>query len=750
MEKTCDTREEFEFSARCASGFESLLAAELKALGVRRVRPLKGGVAFYADLAHMYKACLWSRTASRILLVLDRFDAQDSDALYAGVSRIPWEQHIGQDKTISVYAHGTNNELRNTQFTAMRTKDAICDRLRRLRGVRPDVDGKNPDISINVSLNRTKATVALNVSGEPLHRRGYRAEAVQTAAPLKETLAASIVLKAGWAEAAQRGSTFIDPMCGSGTLAIEAAMIAADMAPGIMRSSWGFTHWTKHEEALWQDALDEADQRLEAGLEHMPRIVAGDLDPQSIAIAQDNAKRACVLSCIEFHECDARDLAAALQEEGRTLPSSVLMCVNPPYGQRMGQQRELPEVYAALASVVEALPNGCKLAVITPDDSLDSALGIVPSSTDALFNGAIKTALRIYEASSETRLKLLIISLAGVEREVYVAEANSDQFAARFRKVAKERLKWARKNDVHCFRIYDADLSDYSLSVDLYEGSGCFEGERFVRICEYEAPDTVDHERAQRRFNDALKIVPELLDMPHDHVYSKKRRHDKGGGQYRDAQGESSRIFTREGDFEFEIDLGSYLDTGIFLDHRITRSMVGEMAAGKRFLNLFAYTGTATVHAAGGGAASTTTVDMSQTYLDWAKRNMQRNGFRGRQYRYVKDDVTRWVYTEAKSGRRYDLIFCDPPTFSNSKTMGERTWAIQRDHVNLLMALADLLAEGGTIVFSCNLRKFKLDEAALGEAGLSVRDITVQTIPHDFERTMRVHHCYLLEKKEAK
>jgi 23S rRNA (guanine2445-N2)-methyltransferase / 23S rRNA (guanine2069-N7)-methyltransferase len=325
-----------------------------------------------------------------------------------------------------------------------------------------------------------------------------------------------------------------------------------------------------------------------------------------------------------------------------------------------------------------------------------------------------------------------------------VWEANTQQFAARLRKVAKERRKWARKQGISCYRVYDADLPDYCVAIDVYEGAGPSAGMRFAVMAEYRAPSDVDPVRAAHRFADALAVAGIVLDVSDEHLFARQRRRDKGGSQYSSEHRGTYRAFTQEDGYQVELDFGGYLDTGIFLDHRTTRQMLERMAHGKRFLNLFAYTGVATLHAAGGGARTTTTVDLSQTYLDRAERNMAANGFTGAAHRFIKADVTEWVVRDAEGGHRYELIFVDPPTFSNSKSMGERTWDVQRDHAKLLVQVAELLAHDGAIVFSCNLRDFKIDEAALCAAGLIVEDISAQTIPHDFERNPRIHRCYTI------
>ena len=607
-----------------------------------------------------------------------------------------------------------------------------------------NVDPKDPDFAIDVTLRNAKATLYLNLSGESLHRRGYREDGVQTGAPLKETLAAGILLAAGWGRLAIDGAPFVDPMCGSGTLAIEAALIASDIAPGILRNRWGFDGWALHDEDAWQAVRAEAEQRAAARLV-TGRIVASDIDAHAIAIARANAERAGVAELVEFRVADAAAMDSSSIAGAAAKPG--LVAVNPPYGQRLLADGGLADAYRALSTAISKLAAGWHLAVVTPDDAIDSALGFQPHTVLPCFNGALEVGVRLYDVDPVARQELAVVSLSGIERAVTVAEPNSVQFAARLRKVAKERAKWARREGIRCYRIYDADLPDYALSVDVYEGAGLDEGIRYLRIAEYKAPASVDEARAARRFADALAIAPAVLDVEPGHVFSKVRRRAKGGGQYREAQARPFVTATSEGGHRFEVDLNAYLDTGIFLDHRITRQMVGQMASGARFLNLFAYTGTATVHAAAGGARETVTVDLSQTYLDWARRNMRVNGFARKAHRFERADAMRWLERAAAQGERFDLVFCDPPTFSNSKSKSAGVFDVQRDHVELLRRAAAVLAPGGTIVFSCNLRSFKLDGAALADAGLHVRDITAQTIPHDFERNPKIHRCYLVSRQ---
>lgn len=369
-----------------------------------------------------------------------------------------------------------------------------------------------------------------------------------------------------------------------------------------------------------------------------------------------------------------------------------------------------------------------------------------PSQTKAKGATATKTAPEEVVELPDPQVEIEVAGAGGAPARVLVHDAGAAQFAARLKKVARQRAKWAAREDVLCYRVYDADLPEYNAAIDIYEGVGPVNGQTFVHIAEYQAPAKVPPATAAARFADVVALTPAVLGVPADHVFCKVRQRARGGSQYSQAGSASFVTYTGEGPAAFEIDMGAYLDTGIFLDHRTTRFMVGKMARGARFLNLFAYTGTATVHAAFGGAAQTTTVDMSATYLDWARRNMARNGFSGPEHRFVKADCMAWLAAPERKSNAFDLVFVDPPTFSNSKSMGKRTWDVQRDHVQLLAGVACVLAPGGVAVFSCNLRNFKLDTAALAALGLDVQDITAQTIPEDFQRNPKIHKCFVVRR----
>lgn len=737
---------ELEFYARCPLGLEDVLASELKNLKLQRIRPLKGGVAFFGTLKDGYRACLWTRSASRILVILSRFSCKDDAELYRGVQSINWADHLSSSSTLSVHVRGTNDFLRNTQYSAMKAKDAVCDLLRDKTGERPSVSNSRPDVLIDITIREHKATLSLDLSGESLHIRGYRIAGKQTEAPLKEALAAGILLKCGWSVSFV-DAVFCDPLCGSGTFAIEAAMICSDKAPGLMRDYWGFLGWKKHEQDIWNSLLDEADERFEKGLRRMPLIIACDNDSAALHLARNNALRAGFKDSIMFVEDSVDHLQHVLKETLRDIPfpSYGLVVMNPPYGKRLMGTGQLPALYAAISEGLSKLPHSWEIGIFSSDEHIDEHMGLFATSVDKLYNGKIETNLRHYVIEETNRHTFSCPRLSdGKEISCSVLLPSSEQFAARLRKVAKQKRKWAQKNQVSCYRLYDADLPDYSAAIDIYHD--LTHGEEYVYLSEYEAPLTIDPLKAQQRLNDMVGIVPSLLGIPSDQVFVKHRRKDKGGSQYFQEERKSFQRIIQESGLKFEVDFEGYLDTGIFLDHRLTRQLIREIAQGESFLNLFAYTGTATVYAASGGAQSTTTVDLSQTYLDWAKRNMKLNGFQGDRHHYIKSDVLQWITEERRSNRRYDLIFVDPPTFSNSKSMGKKTWSVQRDHAELLIGVSRLLSEHGKAIFSCNYRGFKPDSDYLKKYGVALEDITDETIPFDFERNKKIHKCYIVTR----
>ncbi len=694
--------------ASTARGLEELLKSELEALGAQSCQVVQGGVHYQGDDRLMYQSLMWSRLASRILLPLTECGVYSDLDLYLGVQAIDWPAMFGSDKTFAVHFSGLNEVIRNSQYGALKVKDAIVDSFTRKGLTRPDVDRELPDIRVNVWLNKDTASIALDLSGEGLHMRGYRQQTGQ--APLKETLASAIVLRSGW----QSGTPLVDPMCGSGTLLLEAAMIACDRAPGLHRNHWGFTGWSKFDAALWSDVKQEAQARAKKGLqENTSRFFGYDNDPRVIESARANARRAGLAERISFTVQDVLKLQNPLPEG----PAGTVLS-NPPYGERLESEPALIALHSQLGRLMKAQFGGWHLSLFSASPELLSCLQLRADRQFKAKNGPLDCVQKNYQ-------------LAANPSGGAVAQL-ADDYANRLRKNLKKLDKWARQEGIECYRVYDADLPDYNVAVDRYAD--------WVVVQEYAPPKTVEPAKARQRLFDVIAATLNVMELPTNRLVLKTRERQKGKSQYQKLSEKGDFFQVSEFNAKLWVNLTDYLDTGLFLDHRIARKMLGQMSKGKDFLNLFAYTGSASVHAGLGGARSTTTVDMSRTYLEWAERNLRLNGLTGRQHRLMQADCLNWM---READEQFDLIFIDPPTFSNSKRM-EESFDVQRDHLDLMKDLKRLLRAGGTIMFSNNKRGFKMDFAGLEALGLEAQEITAKTQSQDFARNRQIHNCWLL------
>ena len=739
MERPPDAIRLVQFFSSCPPGVADLTAAELRGCGATHTRELKLGVLFEGTLETAYRACLWSRTASRILMPLANFPAATPEALYEGVAAVDWTQHVAASGTLAIDFGGSSSGITHTHFGALKTKDAIVDQLRARSGQRPSIDLERPDVRLDVRLDRERATLSLDLSGESLHRRAYRARGV--AAPLKETLAAAVLLRSGWPAIAEAGD-FVDPMCGSGTLVIEAALMALDIAPGLLRSHFGFIGWRGHDRDLWQRVLEEARARREATAGKRIVLRGYDNDASAVRAAIENSERAKLRGFVHF---ERRELEQLVRESDA---ATGLVATNPPYGERIGDQQRLQALYELLGQRLREHFLGWKAAVLTGNPPLAKALGIHARRSHTLFNGRIECRLLRFEITPEDfqqRRTDVPPEVAAEQAQLRAAETRArpgaQMFANRLRKNLKAARDWAQRAAVDCLRIYDADMPEYAFAIDQY-GDGA--GNRWVVVQEYAAPKTVDVQAARQRRHEALSVIPHELEIAPERMFVRERRQQKQRGQYEKLAQEREFATVREQPYRFLVNFTDYLDTGLFLDHRLTRRVIGELASGKRFLNLFAYTGTATVYAAGGGAVGSTTVDMSRTYLDWAKRNLALNELARPEHGFVQANCLTWLAEQRESARRWDLMFIDPPTHSRSKRMTE-DFDVQRDHVRLLAAARELLTPRGTIVFSNNYTRFRLDAGAL--AAFEIEDISRNTVPEDFARSPRIHSCFLLRSR---
>ena len=800
-------------------------------MGLHQVRKLKGRVSFVGNAADGQRVCLWSRLASRVFAVIARFDCPDADALYASTRSVDWQTILKPGASIAVAARGSNDELRNSHFAALRVKDAICDQLIETTGTRPIVDTEDPGARIALSLRGERASLHFDLSGEPLFKRLPREAARPGAAHILRPDYAALMLAQGkWSAACEASRTgtgdaplLIDASCAGGGIELEAVNILLDRAPGLLRNRWGFEGWARYDVQAWHELLEEADKRAEAAADtaEQATILATDVSGSAAEFARRIVKRsgfaryATVIPAGVGGVLDALDRAGVSRVsvntnvgvgEGASVNTNESTSTdNKPQASSRGiiiadtTETAFNQTPAMLSFVsdlrtVEELAD-LPVVALTRDDMLPRSLGskpvsilaVKPNNEDAHIvtfapaadvansqadtpnnsNGPSASAGATNNAASDDGASAIdrpfsptYIDLGdGSPLSVLIPE--SEQFAHRLRKVARLRRKWAQREGITCYRVYDADLPDYSAAIDLYEGSAATPG-RWLVIAEYAAPKSIDPALAQARLLDILAIAPRILNVDPDSVYAKARIRSRGGSQYgkrkvtersADEASEQGSFLTRklplieEGGLTFAVSFNDYLDTGIFLDHRITRDLVREHARGKRFFcNLFAYAGTATCYAADAGVEETVTVDLSNTYLDWAERNMRQNGFTGPEHHYVRADVMRWISDMRQTRNRWDLIFCDPPTFSNSSKMGRRTWDVQRDHAELIIGMSRLLTRDGEAIFSCNLRTCKPDIEKMARAGVVLTDITAQTIPEDFARNQRIHHCYIVRR----
>ncbi|MDO8333804.1 MAG: bifunctional 23S rRNA (guanine(2069)-N(7))-methyltransferase RlmK/23S rRNA (guanine(2445)-N(2))-methyltransferase RlmL [Nitrosomonas sp.] len=729
---------QYQLFATTPKAMEGILANEIQALGGNNVQQKLAGVAFQGDLAMAYTTCLWLRTASRILLLLGSFEVKSQQDLYIGIQSIDWSEHLNPDDSLAVTFSSKNNPaINNTHFGAQKVKDAIVDQMRAKFNQRPSVDTERPSIRINVYLHNDTAQLSLDLSGESSHKRGYRD--INIAAPIKENLAAAILLRAAWPEIAKQGGSLLDPMCGSGTLLVEGALIAGDIAPGLQRDYFGFLGWKQHDQTLWQSILDNALHRRDIGLNQLPMIVGFDQDRRSVVAAIQHVENAGLSGKIHIEKRDISDASAA-----ESWPKGLIVC-NPPYGERLGDEEQTAILYRQFGEVLKQRFIGWQAAMIIGNPELGFRLGIRSQKPITLFNGALECKLLRFKLDEnnffEPKAKSQQERIEQISRRAQTEQPDNqaEMFANRLRKNLKKLTKWIKHNQIHCYRLYDADLPEYAVAVDVYQGEKIW-----VNVQEYEPPKTIDPIKANQRLAGALKEIATVLEIPAEQVFLKIRRKQKNTDQY-EKQGDSRRFHVvEEGGCKFWVNFEDYLDTGLFLDHRPVRLLIQQQAKDKRFLNLFAYTGSATVHAVIGGAVSSVTVDMSNTYLDWAKRNFDLNGIRG-DHKLVRANCLQWLNEQASAKHKpqFDLIFLDPPTFSNSKKMDE-VFDIQKDHVQLIHDAAALLAPGGRLYFSTNFRRFKMDQDAL--KNLLIEDISKTMIPEDFARDAKIHYCWKISR----
>jgi 23S rRNA (guanine2445-N2)-methyltransferase / 23S rRNA (guanine2069-N7)-methyltransferase len=707
-----------QFLALTSPGIEILLAQELKDLKASQVVQKPEGVYFTATIEEAYKICLYCRLSTRILLKLAEGDAMNKDQLFATATTVNWSEQFSSNHTFAIDFVGSSDEIRNTQFGALTIKDALVDHFRDQGMERPSVNKSAPDISFQARLLRDNVVIYLDFSGRSLFKRGYREHS--GAAPLKEHLAAAIIIRSGWLD--DTSKPLVDPMCGSGTILIEAIMIAADYAPGIDRVKWGFDCWLGHQLYPWQAQLTQAKQKSHLGLEQLKAKVFGiDIDSRVINTAQVNARNAGVQKFIEFSCKDINALNNGFGHNGTFL-------LNPPYGERIGELPELVENFVLLGRKLKAQFVDWRIAILTANVELLSMMKLASHKRYKFKNGPLDCQLALYNVDEK--------QASGQSNDAEFEDKDSD-FGNRLLKNKKNLKSWLKKEHIECYRLYDADIPEYNVAVDVY-------GEYLV-IQEYSAPKIIEESKVAKRLQEVIYFAPKVLGVPTDKVILKTRAKQKGSDQYqRVDQSKQSMIITEHG-AKLKINLWDYLDTGLFLDHRKTRQIVAQKSKNKTLLNLFAYTGSVSLQAALRGATTVTTVDMSNTYLNWAQENFVLNKLSGHKYQFIQADCLTWLKEHRST---YDVVFVDPPTFSNSKRM-EDSFDVQSDHVALITDAMKCVAENGELIFTNNKRNFKMDFDAVAALNFEVKSISDLTRDKDFQRNKHIHNSWLITRKKV-
>jgi len=730
------------FFATAPKGLNELLREELITFGAENIKTQPTGATFDGPLEVGYRSCLWSRLANRIFLVVLETELPNQEALSSVIQSIDWSQHLDKEGTFAVSFSGQGLGITHSHYGALKIKDGIVDYYREQYQVRPSIDTEVPDIRVHGHLNRNQLTLSLDLSGYSLHQRGYR-EGIQVEAPLKENVAAAILMRANWPEIAKQGGAFYDPMCGSGTFLVEAALMASDTASGLAKSGeMLLNYWLGHDDSLWQKLVEEAEQREQVGLKNLPNIYGSDISHKSLDVARNSIQVAGYDDVIEI-----KQMAVEQGRKWGDWQAGLVVC-NPPYGERLGEEETVKQIYLKLGEYLKAEFMHWKAAVLTCHTELGMFLGIKAKRSHDFFNGAMSCRLFRFDIKEEWFRQPALQPKQDLAEQVLqlqpdLAETdNAKMVSNRIRKNMKGLKTWVKQNDISAYRVYDADIPEYALAIDLYD---TLESGLWVVVAEYAPPKTVNPTKAKRRLYEAMSVLPSVFNVSPERIIFKVRSQQKGQDQYERLDEQKAFFTIVENQTRLRVNFTDYLDTGIFLDHRQVRQEVAKLAAGKRLLNLFCYTATATAEAVKAGCQSSLSLDMSKTYLYWAKHNFMCNDINEKQHVLQQENVLEWLETATQNPKDlFDVIFLDPPSFSTSKRM-DGTLDIQRDHVDLIQKTLKLLAKDGKLIFSTNLRKFKLDQAVFG-SDYQIENITQRTMPKDYARNMKIHQAWLFSR----
>lgn len=793
----------YDLIAACAFGLEAIVKRELAALQIDATIGESGRVHFRGDLETVAKANLWLRCADRVLIRVAEFPAADFDALFETVKAIPWGDWLPADAEFPVTGRSVKSTLTSVPAVQRAVKKAIVEAMRREHATE-ELPETGALIKLDIALLKDVATLTIDTTGRSLHRRGYRTDI--SSAPLKETLAAAMVSLTYWRRDRPLIDPFCGSgtipieaaMMGRNMAPGQHRSFAFQEWPGVSPEPL----LQLRTDAL-QNVLEPLPQRL-LGTDIDSRILRAARDnaeragvtadvhfePGDVRDLQSKRRFGCLVSNPPYgmrlgRDWEIEELYASIPNVLRHLPTWSFYFLTAfggfenVLGRSADRRRKLynGRIECTYYQFQGPKPVREPEPVATETAPQDTAVEIAPVESAEVENVAAEKVATVHVSPWDRASEVVAEKTTGDDSTIsesiptpaiatpapspapsqatptkptakpYIhavgeaafgslpekAQHQAGLFATRLKKRARHLRRWPTKRGITCFRLYEKDVPEIPLVVDRYEN--------YLHLSEFERPHDRDPAQHANWLDLMAATAGEALDVPKQNVYLKKRIRQRGTAQHQKVADTEQRIPVQEGGLTFLINLADYIDTGLFLDHRITRAMVREQSAGKHFLNLFAYTGSFTTYAAAGGAASTTSVDLSANYSQWAQENLRANDLDGSQHQFITIDIGEFIRRH-RPGEVYDLVVCDPPTFSNSKRTDD-DWNVQTDAVPLLIDVLKLTKPGGVIYFSTNFRRFKFDTESLSVT--SVHEISSQTVPEDF-RNRRIHRCWRIVK----
>lgn len=699
------------FVSTCAAGLEDLVTDELTSFGAEISSSRKGEVRWSATLEAGYRTCLWSRFSSRLILVLSEFTIDTTDDLYEAATTITWEDHLSVDDSFAVDCVRTaSGPVTNSMYGALRIKDGIVDRFRERHRIRPSVQTQRPNVRVYLQVHGTRALLGLDLSGEGLHRRGYRLDSGP--APLKENLAAAIMALSGW----DGKFPLIDPMCGSATLLIEAALMKADSAPGLGRSYFGLFGWRGHQKSVWDELVAEAlDREASAREQKWPPLIGYDGNRSAIRAARKNIAQAGFADRILVAPQELHHLKNNFGQAG------FLVC-NPPYGERLSDSQSVKHLYRHMGDLFQDQFPGWKMALFTAAPDYADRFKLHLDKSVKIFNGPL--VCRLFSGSP--RAASVPAALGEWQISKAVDQDSATELGNRLKKNHRKFHPWACDKKLDWYRLYDRDLPQFNVTIDVTPPR--------LHIREFPLPSGKDPRSAEERFREVTQTVRNLFAVSRDQVMVHRRVSSRKGQKNRTYRSKQTEI--REGKALFLLGGESDPETAFFPDQRFVRNYLGQVVDRGNFLSIFDTSGGSAISVALEGAITTTTLGVGARNVELLVNNFSRNGLHPDNHKAVTDSVMNWL----KRGRRqFDLIYICFRKKQYRQT-NSSVFKVGSDHRFLIDRSIASLSESGRLVVSSLLPNFELDPAVMD--AYRCRTMSKKLVSPDLTRGARNFRCW--------